>query len=213
MERESILVGVTGGMGCGQTTVTKILKKCGAKVIIADLEARRILFHNKELKQELKKNFGANIFFKNGTLNRKLLGRLVFSDASKTYRLNRLVHPFIISRIIDLIAEARETGKYKLIVVDAPLIYESTMENLFDVIIVVAAKLKSRIERIKKRDQLSDREIFDRFNSQLPLEDKIKWADYVVHNNGDLNILEQKTIRIYKKLLKLFYASGKSGDG
>ncbi len=190
-------------MGCGQSTVASLLEKMGVKVINADQVAKQEIEKNKEIQRELKKVFGSRIFYRNGRLNRKLLARIAFSDLAKTNRLNRIVHPQMVSRILEIIEEARESGKYSIIAVDAALIYELNLEHMFDAVVVVVSRMKNRIERIKARDKLSEKEIIDRISKQIPIEEKMKWADFVIENNQDLKALETRTKMLYHKLLKL----------
>ncbi len=210
IHKNSIVVAVTGGMGCGQSTVCNFLEKMVVKVINADMVAKQEVENNEEIKKELRNAFGRNIFYRNGKLNRKLLANIAFSDETKTNRLNKIVHPQMVARILDLIEQARESGEYSIIAVDAALIYELSLEHMFDAIVVVASRMGLRIERIKQRDKLSEKEIIDRIKKQIPIEDKIKWADFVVQNNRDLNALEKQTGVLYNKLKKLADAKSRS---
>ncbi len=198
-----LVVAVTGGMGCGQSTVAKFFQKWGARVINADLIARQVVNQDAEVRKELEKAFGKSIFYRNGRLNRKLLARIVFQDESKTRRLNRIVHPRMVSRVIDEIEKAREDGKHPIIVIDAALIYELNLEHMFDYVIVVSSRMSQRIQRIQERDKLSEREIIYRIQRQLPIEDKMKWGDFVIENNGTLEELEKKARAVYKKLIAI----------
>lgn len=200
---DSIVVGVTGGMGSGQTTVCQFMEKFGAKSINADVVAKKVIENNDEVRKELKKIFGSKIFYQNGKLNRKLLAHLAFSDEARTERLNRTVHPHMVSRIVTMIEETRESGNHPVICVDAALIYELSLEHMFDAIIVVSSAMNNRVARIKNRDNLSDKEILDRINKQIPLEEKTKWADYVIKNDRDLQTLEKDTEKVYKRLENL----------
>jgi dephospho-CoA kinase len=195
-----LVIAVTGGMGTGQSSVCKIMQKLGAKTINADQVAKREIENNVSVQKELKKTFGAKVFYRNGKLNRKLLARLAFADEAKTVRLNKIVHPQMVARIIDIIENARDAGRFSMIVVDAALIYELSLENMFDAVVVVAAKMKNRVERIKQRDKLSDKEISDRMSKQIPIEDKIEWADYLIENNDTLEQLEGKVKKLFRQL-------------
>ncbi len=198
-----LVIAITGGMGCGQTTVAKFFQKWGAKDINADLVARQVVNQDPEVRKELEKAFGKHIFYRNGRLNRKLLARIVFQDESKTRRLNRIVHPRMVSRIIDEIEKAREEGKYPIIAIDAALIYELNLEHMFDYVVVVSSRMSQRIQRIKERDKIPEKEIIYRIQRQLPIEEKMKWGDFVIENNSSLEDLERKSRAVFRKLLNI----------
>lgn len=199
-KRRPLVIAVTGGMGTGQSSVCQFLHYLGAKAINADKIAKREIENNAAVQKELKKTFGAKIFYPNGKLNRKLLARLAFADEAKTVRLNKIVHPQMVSRIIEIIENARDSGRYSMIVVDAALIFELSLENMFDAIVVVTSKMQNRLERIKLRDKLTDKEISDRMSKQIPIEDKMQWADYLIENNGTLKQLEENTKKLFHQL-------------
>jgi dephospho-CoA kinase len=197
---DTMVVAVTGGMGSGQSTVCQYLEKFGAKVINADRVAKLEIDRNKELQEDLKKAFGSKIFYRGGRLNRNLLAGIAFSNEAKTWRLNRLVHPHMVAKIIDIIERTRESRKYPLIAVDAALIYEMNLENMFDAVVVVSSIIIKRIDRIKLRDKLTEKAILERIAKQIPLDEKMKWGDYVIENNGSLQELEKRTRELYYKL-------------
>ena len=194
------VVAITGGIGCGQSTVAGFFKKFGARVINADLVAKRITDRDASVKRDIQRVFGKKVFFRNGRLNRKLLGQMVFEDEAKVRHLNKIVHPRMVSQIIEEIESARDSGRYSVIVIDAALIYEIKLEHMFDAIIVVSSRIGNRIRWIKERDGLLEKEIRDRISKQIPIEDKAKWADYVIQNNTNLERLEAKSREVYRKL-------------
>jgi dephospho-CoA kinase len=201
--RRPLIIAVTGGMGTGQSSVCQFLHHLGAKTINADKIAKREIESNETVQKELKKSFGTKIFYPNGKLNRKLLARLAFADETKTVRLNKIVHPQMVSRIIEIIENTRDSGRFSLIVVDAALIYELSLENMFDAVVVVTSKMNNRLERIKLRDKLTEKEITDRMSKQIPIEDKTQWADHLIENNGTLEELEQQTKKLFHRLKSL----------
>ncbi len=207
--KHCLVVAVTGGMGCGQTTVAKFMEEFGAHVINADEMARKAIETNRELQQEMKMVFGKSVFYKNGKLNRKRLAAIVFQDESKLHKLNKMVHPRMVELIVEDIEKQRSSGRYKIIVVDAALIYEVNIENMFDAVIVVASYMKNRIDRIAARDGHTRKHIMDRIKSQLPIEDKIKWADFVIENNGTLEETKKNTKEVYDKLLQMLMTRNK----
>jgi len=200
MEKSVNVIAVTGGMGSGQSSFVKILKSLGAKLVDADKIAHEVSNFDPEVKRELRHAFGKHIYNRDGKLNRKALARIVFDDNNKTQLLNAIIHPHMVSRIIEKIERAKDSGRYKLIVVDAALIFEANLEKMFDYVIVIFAKMQTRIQRIKERDKMPQKEIMKRIRRQLPLEDKVKWADFVVRNDGNLEDLNEEAKKIFKIL-------------
>jgi dephospho-CoA kinase len=197
-----LLIAITGGTGCGQTTAAKYFEKFGAKVIHADKLARQVLERDREVRSLIRKELGNQYFYRNGRVNRKLLGEAVFKDERKLQILNSIIHPKLVEKLIDEIEIARESGKYPMIVVDAALVYETQMEHLFDAIVVISSSQKLRIERLVSRDKISKELARERIDKQISIRDKITWADYVIHNNRTLQELERRCRNVYQKILK-----------
>jgi len=181
----SLKVGLTGGIGSGKSAVARLLAHFKIPIIDADAIAADLTNNDKEIHKALRNAFGAEYFDKNGTLNRAELGRLVFSDGKALRVLNDIVHPKVLRNIQQRIKEL-EKQKHAIIVVDAALIYEINIERQFDVVVVVDAPLQMRVDRIKKRDNLSDAQIMQRIKAQMPLDIKAARADYVIDNSGSL---------------------------
>lgn len=198
--KDPLIVAVTGGMGSGQSTVCSFFKEWGCMVINADLEAKRVIQKNIALQSDLKKTFGDDIF-KNKKLNTKRLAEIAFSDELKTRKLNQLVHPRMVESIIEQMEKARFSGKYPIIVIDAALIYEISIEQNFDFIIVVNTPISIRQKRVFQRDNISRKEFNDRISKQISLEEKCKWADFVIDNKGTLEDLKQNTKKVFDTLL------------
>jgi len=194
------VIAVTGGIGSGQSTVCARLLERGCRIIDVDKKAKQIINKDAALQRELKKVFGEEIFSPAGKLNRKLLAQMAFKNESSTLQLNNLVHPRMVAGVVEEMESARFSGKYPLIVIDAALVYEISIEQMFDAIIVVYASMENRIKRVMERDGLSRRTIITRVRRQIPLEDKKQWADFVVDNNGSLDDLKRLTDQIFDKL-------------
>ncbi len=197
------LVAVTGGIGSGQTTVCSFFQKWRCKVINADKKAHEVIQRNKKLQNELTKVFGKDIFGKDKKLDRKLLAERAFKDELHTRKLNQLVHPRMVEVLVEEMEQARFSKRYPLIIIDAALIYEISIESMFDAVIVVSAPLKIRQQRVKDRDGMSRKQFNERAEKQIPLEDKAKWADFIIENDCSLSELEQRTRDVYEKLLLL----------
>ena len=206
-----LVVAVTGGIGSGQTTVSKLFGKWGAKVINADLKAKEIMQKDREIRKALKQTFGNNVFFRNGKLNTRLLAELAFKDELHTQKLNQIVHPRMVSYIVEEMEEARFSKRYPMVVIDAALVYEINIEQLFDAIVVVYAPIDERYRRVRQRDGMSKQEFFSRVDRQIPLEEKRKWADFVIDNSGSFEELEREARQVFEKLLRLQQKKEKQG--
>jgi dephospho-CoA kinase len=199
---ETKVIGVTGGIGSGQSSVCDILSRLSCKVINLDLKAKELMDRDRTIQNEIKKAFGAAVFKGKAVFDRRLLAQIVFSDQEKLQRLNRIVHPKLVPIVVEEMEAARFSHKYPLVVMDAALIFELNLEQTFDAIVVVYANQKERIERIRNRDQMTYQEVIARINNQIPLEEKKAWADFVIDNNGTHDDLQKATEKVYQKLIE-----------
>lgn len=198
---DPLIIGVTGGIGSGQSTVCSFLESWGCKVINADRKAKEVIARDKELQQELKNEFGKDVFLPNGQLNAQRLAELAFKDEMHTHKLNQFVHPRMVASLIDEMEEARFSRKYLIVVIDAALIYEISIERMFDGVIVVNASFNERQSRVCQRDGMSKKQFKERVDKQIPLEEKVKWADHVIENEGSIEELRAKTRVVFDQLV------------
>lgn len=196
---KNILIGLTGGIGCGKTVVANTFQSLGAKVIDADAIGKEVVETQPEILQEIKEFFGEQFINADGTLKRKELGSFVFADEEKKKILNRIVHPHLLRRVQEEIDSAKKAGD-QIIVVDAALIYETGLETIFDKVAVVNSTLEHRIQRISQRDHLTEEEIINRIRSQMPLEEKVRRADIVINNDDSLDVLKKFTENVFHGL-------------
>ena len=185
-----LILGLTGNIGCGKSSLSKILMQNNIDVIDADIISRNI-FEDKELLNLVFENFGENIKNSDGSLNRKALGNIVFNDDQKLVILNGLTHPKIKEKILNKINEIRNIGK-SLVVIDAALLIEGGYLDILDKLIVITCKESIQISRIQLRDNLTKEQAISRMNSQMSQDEKIKYADYIIDNSGDTNNLKHK---------------------
>jgi len=200
--KNPLIVAVTGGIGSGQSTVCSFLKEWRCKVINADNKAKEVIQHDRKLQNELKSAFDRSIFRKDRTLDTKRLAEFAFKDEISTQKLNQLVHPRMVESLVEEMEQARFSGKYPIIVIDAALIYEISIENMFDAVIVVDAPVRLRERRVMERDKMTRNEFRSRLDKQIPLDDKVSWADYVIKNDGTIDNLKQKTRTIFNLLMQ-----------
>lgn len=193
-----MIIGLTGSIGTGKTTAASIFKKFGAAIIDADEIARGIVKPQMPAWQEIINAFGEKVQSPDLTINRKYLGELIFNDTVSRERLNQITHPLIKEEIHKQIQEQNN----KIVIIDAPLLIEAGVHSIVDKIIVVIASRDTQIKRLKLRNFLSDLQIEARLDSQLPLENKIEKADYIIDNNGNILETTKQIKRIWEELIK-----------
>lgn len=191
-------VGLTGSIGCGKSSLSNILKKYDIPIIDADIKGREI-YENKELLRDIEKNFGSSVINKDGTLNRKNLGKIVFNDDYKLEKLNSLTHPVIQNMIKDDLNKYEKFGK-KIAVVDAALLIEAGFMNMLDTLVVVTCYEEVQLQRVVLRDNCSEEDAMGRIKSQMPQDEKVKYAEFVVDNSGTIEHLEKEAEKLIKSL-------------
>lgn len=192
-----MILGLTGGIASGKSTVSKKLKELGSYIIDADKISREVS-DSTEILKKLEENFGLQII-DSGHLDRKKLRELVFEKKEKRELLNSIMHPVIEKKIFE---EIEENKKEKLIILDVPLLYETKLEYLCDKVLVVSVDEKIQIERLKKRDMIEKKMAKKIISTQMPLTEKLKKADIYIENNGNLDELLEKTKMIYIQLTR-----------
>ena len=185
-------IGLTGGIGTGKSTASKILSDLGAYIFDADKEAKEILLSNETIKNELISEFGSDIMTGDGKVDNNKLARVAFQDQDHQLRLNTIIHPYVFKEIDKCFDKELENGNHDVFVVDAALIYESGADTHMDYVIVITTLIKIRMERALARETLSREEILKRIDLQWPEEEKIALADFVVHNDGTEKELKVK---------------------
>lgn len=191
-----MILGLTGGIACGKTTISNIFKQLGVKVIDADKVAREVI-ELPEIADEIKKNYGNDIFI-NGKLDRKKLREIIFNDKEKIMKLNTIIHP----KVIDIFKEEYNKNKFsdEIIVFDIPLLFEVGLEKYCNKTIVVYVNEEIQIKRVMERDN-SSRELAKKIiDAQMALFEKVKMADYAIENNSTVNELEKKVKNIIESI-------------
>ena len=185
------IVGLTGGISSGKSTVSSYLKQLKIPVIDADEVARKVVEPNSQGAREIRKTFGSDVFEEDGSLNRQKLGALIFSNAENRQKLDELLQPLIKIMILEEIEEYRQKGE-NMIVLDLPLLFEKQYEELCEEIIVVYVPRELQLERLMKRNQYTKQEALSRIDSQLSIEEKRKRATVLLDNQGTIQQLYQQ---------------------
>ena len=193
-----LVLGLTGNIGCGKSSVSTIFMENNIKVVDADIVARQI-FDDKNLLNEVFSTFGKSIRNQDGSLNRRALGNIVFNDDEKLILLNNLTHPKIKQKILSKVEEYKNQGE-KIVVIDAALLIEDDYIPYIQKLILITCRKEIQINRIIARDNCTKEEAISRINSQMSQEDKAKFADYIIDNSGSFENLEQQVLEIISVL-------------
>lgn len=194
----TLVIGLTGGIASGKSTVATMFTELNIPVIDADKIAREVVLPGEETYEKIVATFGCDILHDDETLNRQKLGKIIFADNKKRKQLNALIHPAIRRRMIherDAYIQADET----CIVLDIPLLFESKLTHYVEKIIVVYVDEQTQLRRLMKRDQLTETEARQRIDAQMSLREKAKQADVVIDNNGTIEQTKNKLIDTLKK--------------
>ncbi len=199
---KQVLVGLTGNFGSGKSTVLKMFRELGALTFSADELVHGLLNRN-DIKKEIRKIFGAQVF--NGSdIDRRELARKAFSSKKLRMKLEEILHPLVYKRV----GEFRREYPERIIVAEIPLLFETGRQRDFDFIILVTCPRGVAIERLEKRG-FASREVQRRLKAQMPMEEKIKYSDFVVDNSGTLAETRRQVKKIWEKLT---YSGGPAGE-
>ncbi len=206
-----LLVGLTGGIASGKSTVGLIFQELGVHLVDADQVSRDLVQPDSPGWDEIMAAFGPAVFQENGQLNRQILGDLVFSDVEKRRRLERILHPRIADEIARRVNKLRREHPDRIIMVDAALMIEVDQHETFDCLVVVFTDAESQVSRLTARDGMGKAEAYRRIEAQMPLTDKIRHADYVIDNSGSPENTRAEVERVFKELLRCA-KRGNSGE-
>ncbi|MBM7071134.1 dephospho-CoA kinase [Shewanella sp. 202IG2-18] len=196
---DKFVVGLTGGIGSGKTTVANLFAAQGIELVDADIVAREVVAIGSEGLNEIAAHFGESILLENGELNRASLREKVFSNEDQRQWLNQCLHPKIRSRMLQLINSS--SSEYTVLVV--PLLFENGLDKLVNRTLVVDISNELQIKRTSKRDAVSKAQIQSIIDSQMSRKDKLSKANDVICNQGEITDLEQAVIALHEKYLTL----------
>lgn len=185
------IIGLTGGIASGKSTVSKMLQDAGYPVVDADIAAREVVKKDSLGAQQIKEAFGTEVFQADGELDRPKLGNIIFHDAEKRETLNAIVHP-LVKQWMHVEQERHIANGAKTIILDIPLLFESQLEDMVQQIIVVSVDENTQLSRLMKRNKLTKTEAEARMASQMPLHEKARRADVVIDNAGSLAETKQQ---------------------
>lgn len=193
------LVGLTGGIASGKSTVAKILQSLGAAIVNADDLAREVVEPGHEAWKEIVASFGADILQGDQTLDRQKLRTLIFNQPEARKRLESIIHPRVRALAEERIRQYAAAG-YPVVIYEVPLLFEGNLQEWLRPVILVACDVETQTARLQKRDHLTAADAEKHIAAQMSLKDKRRLADYVIENNGSLEDLERQTRQILEEL-------------
>lgn len=199
----ALLVGLTGGMGSGKTTVAQLFKALGAYTLDADEICRSLVETEKPAWREVVDLLGKGILRDDHTLDRRKVADIVFKDPEKKKALEAILHPRVMEEEQAIFRDILKSDPRALVIIDAALLIESENYRKVDKVIVIACDEKTQLDRIMAKKTFSREDAQRRLQQQMPLEEKIQFADYVVHNDSELSELKKKVEGLFHQLKQL----------
>jgi dephospho-CoA kinase len=198
-----LLIGLTGGIASGKSTVSDLLKKMGAEVIDFDQLARLVVAPGKPALNEITETFGTEILATDGNLDRKKLSDMVFKHPGKRRMLEKITHSRISEEFIVQADKIARSKPGAIIMASVPLLIETGMKDLFQKTVVVYISREEQIRRLMTRDEISREKCLDILNAQMPIDDKLKYADYVIRNDRSIEETEIQAQELWQTLKEL----------
>ncbi len=187
-----MIIGLTGGIASGKSTVAEMLIKRGARLVDADAVAREIVQPGEPVLEAIASCFGQAVLLDDGALNRKALGEIVFRDAEKLKQLEAITHPAIRKRMWDKIRVYEEERPKRLIVADIPLLFETKQEEMYEGVLVVYVPFEVQLSRLMKRNGMDEKEAKRRIGLQMDMEEKRRRGKWIIDNSGTLEETEKQ---------------------
>jgi dephospho-CoA kinase len=196
------VIGLTGGIATGKSTVSSILKNAGAVIIDADRIARDVVKKGLPAYQEIIDTFGDNVLSPDGEIDRSVLGDIIFNDPQKKQLLNRIVHPYVSKETNLQLKHIEKTRPKSIVILDIPLLIEAQMHKDLSEVIVVYVPEHTQIKRLMQRDGISEADALARVHSQIPIEEKKDLATIVIDNSGTRENTRTRTLEIFQRFKK-----------
>lgn len=196
-----LTVALTGGIASGKSVVAEVLKDLGCYIHHSDKIAHELMKPNSPVWKNIKEHFGENIINPDKTINRSKLGSIVFSNNYERQFLNNLIHPLVIKKEKEIIEKLNREKKYNIFISEAALTIEANYSRFFDKVVVVYCKREIQIKRLMDRDHITRTEVLKKIRSQMPSEEKLKYADYIIDTSDPLASTIEQTERLYRNLM------------
>lgn len=190
-------IGLTGGVATGKSTVSSILKNLGAEIIDLDIIARQVVERGSPCLERIAECFGKDVLKRDGSLDRKKLGDMVFGEKAKLRQLNSIMHPAMIARVKKKLDRLESESSTRTSVIDAAILIEMGLDRLVDCVWLVWADRETQIRRLAARNGVSRQKAENIIDSQMPMEQKMEVADVVIDNTSTIEALEDKIRKLW----------------
>ncbi len=197
-----ILLGVTGGIASGKSTVSEILEDLGASLIDLDIIARQVVEPGTPAINNIINYFGKQVLCEDGELDRKKLSNIVFRDMEKRKKLESFTHPPIFEELYKQVDEIVKKTPNAIIQVSIPLLIEKNLQFMFDKIVVVYISQEKQVERLSLRDGISKADAANILKSQLPIDEKVGYADFVINNENSIEETRRQVVEMWQELMQ-----------
>jgi dephospho-CoA kinase len=197
-----LIVSLTGGIATGKSVVSKILQELGCYIHSADRVAHKLMEPDQPAWKKIVAHFGTEILNADKTISRAMLGAIAFRDEKERLYLNRLIHPLVLEKKKEVIAQLQKEGHYKIFISEAALTLEAGFAHFFDKIIVVYCRPGIQVQRLMERDRISREEALRKIKAQMPMKKKLKFADYIIDTSGSLPETVEQTERVFRQLMQ-----------
>jgi len=198
-----VIVGLTGGIGSGKSTVAGMFKDEGSYIIDLDILARIVVEPGKPAWEKIVRYFGPHVLHSDGSIDRSALGKVIFYEENSRKALEDFVHPMILQERDTLVEEIRDKNPSAVVIIDVPLLFELGMKKDFDKTILVYVPRDEQIQRVMQRDGLSIEDIEKRLHAQMPIDEKRNLSDYIINAERDFGDMRKQVKKVMYKLKKI----------
>ncbi|HBQ25678.1 MAG TPA: dephospho-CoA kinase [Syntrophomonas sp.] len=195
------IIGLTGGIASGKSIVSSVFKELGAVILDADQIARLVVLPHQPAWEDIVKFFGPEVVNKDKSLNRAKIGDIVYNNPESLRELNRFTHPRIMQYYKDELRRIQIEQPDAIVILEVPLLYETNMDKLCQQVVVVWVDRETQIRRLMKRDNMTYEDAVRRVEAQMPLDEKVKRADFVIDNRGSIVETKEKATKYYNEIL------------
>lgn len=195
------MIGLTGGIATGKSIVASVFREMGAIILDADVIARLVVLPHQPAWKDIVEFFGPQVVNEDQSLDRAKIGEIVYNNPNSLKELNRFTHPRIMQYYKDELRRIKTEQPDAIVILEVPLLYETNMDKLCQQVVVVYVDRETQIQRLMKRDNMSYADAVKRVDAQMPMDEKVRRADFVIDNRGSMEETKEKATKYYNEIL------------